>query len=172
MEWMRQFSQLYEAKIINAYTPSALDEVVLNGYHRAKKIEQGFMASLKDALLKAGMKATEAPKKQNEREKIAKKNITETVSHQIQRNFCENCNQVRPDVEFYKHRNPTTEAEWICVKCADQLQILDKFRQTAQSETSIKKMFRREYGETIKIALAKDAVAGINKSKGDVNGNR
>lgn len=130
------------------------------------------MASLKDALLKAGMKATEAPKKQNEREKIAKKNITETVAHQIQRNFCEACNQVRPDVELYKHRNPTTDAEWICVKCADQLQILDRFRQTAQSDTSIKKMFRREYGETIKIAVTKDASVSSGKPKGDFNGNR
>lgn len=132
------------------------------------------MASLKDALLKVGMKATEPVKKQNDREKIAKKDVSETVSHQIQRNFCENCNQVRPDVEFYKHRNPTTEAEWICVKCADQLHILDKFRQTAQSDTSIKMMFRREYGETIKIPVQKNAQVqrGGNRSSGDVDGNR
>lgn len=135
---------------------------------------KGTMASLKDALMKAGMKATEPAKKQNDREKIAKKNITETVSHQVQRNFCEACNQVRPDVEFYKHRNPTTDAEWICVKCADQLQILDKFRQTAQSDTSIKQMFRREYGETMKIPVQKNAQvsSGGSKDRGDVNGNR
>ncbi len=133
------------------------------------------MASLKDALLKAGMKATEPVKKQNDREKIAKKNVTEEVSHQSQRNFCENCNQVRPDVEFYKHRNPTTEAEWICLKCADQLHILDKFRQTAQSDASIKQMFRREYGETIKIAVQKNAQvqrSGSGNGRNDVNGNR
>lgn len=132
------------------------------------------MASLKDALLKAGIKPTEPVKKQNEREKIAKKQMTETISHQVQRNFCEHCNQVRPDVELYKHRNPTTEAEWICVRCADQLQILDKFRMTAQSETAIKKMFRREYGETLKIAGPKDAMgkAGFNKNRGDADGNR
>lgn len=130
------------------------------------------MASLKDALLKAGMKQTEPPKKQNDREKVAKKHVTEAVAHQVQRNFCEACNQVRPDVELYKHRNPTTEAEWICVRCADQLQILDKFRQTAQSDTSIKKMFRREYGETIKLAPNRDSQSQSNKPKGDVNGNR
>lgn len=129
------------------------------------------MASLKDALMKAGMKATEPAKKQNDREKIAKKHATEEVSHQQQRNFCENCNQVRPDVELYKHRNPTTDAEWICVRCADQLQILDKFRMTAQSDTSIKKMFRREYGETIKLAPKATAQAS-NKPRGDFDGNR
>lgn len=130
------------------------------------------MSSLKDALLKAGIKPTEAPKKQNEREKIAKKHVTEAVAHQVQRNFCEACNQVRPDVELYKHRNPTTEAEWICVRCADQLQILDKFRQTAQSDTSIKKMFRREYGETIRIAVNSSATSAGAKSRGDFDGNR
>lgn len=133
------------------------------------------MASLKDALLKAGIKETKAPepaKKQNEREKIAKKHVTEAVAHQVQRNFCEHCNQVRPDVELYKHRNPTTEADWICVRCADQLQILDKFRMTAQSDTSIKKMFRREYGETIKITPSRDPIGAGNKPKGDYDGNR
>ena len=129
------------------------------------------MASLKDAFLKAGIKPTEAPKKENEREVIKKKKMTDEISHQAQRNFCEECDQVRPDVEQYKHRNPTTEAEWICVRCADQLQILDKFRLTAQSDTSIKKMFRREYGETIKIDGPKNT-GGANRPKGDYNGNR
>ena len=58
------------------------------------------------------------------------------MAHQEQRNFCEVCDQVHPDVELYKHRNPTTEAEWICVRCADQLQIADTFRRTAQSHAS------------------------------------
>lgn len=129
------------------------------------------MASLKDALLKAGMRPTEPVKKQNEREKVAKKKMTEEISHQSQRNFCEECNQVRPDVEKYKHRNPTTEAEWICVRCADQLQILDKFRMTAQSDTSIKKMFRREYGETIKVINPEQAMMAKG-GKGGFNGNR
>lgn len=136
-----------------------------------KIILAGIMGSLKDALLKAGAKPTEAPKKQNEREKVAKKHVTEAVAHQVQRNFCEACNQVRPDVELYKHRNPTTDAEWICVRCADQLQILDKFRMTAQSDTSIKKMFRREYGETLKIANS-GATQAPPKHRGDVDGNR
>jgi RNase P subunit RPR2 len=103
------------------------------------------MGSLKDALLKAGVTTAKTP---NLRVKIDKKEKTKTISHQEQRNFCEVCDQVQPDVELYRHRNPTTEAEWICVRCADQLQIADSFRRTAQSDTSIRKMFRREYGAT------------------------
>lgn len=130
--------------------------------------------SLKDAFLKAGIKpsvdATTKAKEQNVREKIQKKKITEEVIHQGQRNYCEACDQVKPDVELYHHRNPTTEAEWICVRCADQLQIPDTFRKTAQSDTSIRKMFRREFGATIKIEAAKPTAG--NKPKGEVNGNR
>lgn len=125
------------------------------------------MRSLKEQLLKAGLKPTQNP---NEREKINKKQVTEAVLHQDQRNFCEECQQVRPDVELYYHHNPTTEAEWICVKCADQLKIADTCRQTAQSDTSIKKMFRREHGATLspdEIKLKKNS-----KPRGPVNGNR
>lgn len=128
------------------------------------------MRSLKDQLLQAGLKATQTPKAQNEREVIKKKQITEAIIHQEQRNFCEECQQVRPDVELYYHRNPTTEAEWICVKCADQLKIADTFRQTAQSDTSIKKMFRREHGATRPQTDFK--VQKFEKPKGPVNGNR
>jgi ribosomal protein L37AE/L43A len=128
------------------------------------------MGSLKDELLKAGLKATQTPKAQNEREVIKKKQVTEAIIHQEQRNFCEECQQVRPDVELYYHRNPTTEAEWICVKCADQLKIADTFRQTAQSDTSIKKMFRREHGATRPYTDFK--VQKFEKPKGPINGNR
>ena len=128
------------------------------------------MGSMKDALLKAGLRPTAQPKAQNEREVIAKKKITETVIHQEQRNFCEECQQIYPDVELYYHRNPTTEAEWICVKCADRLKIADSFRQTAQSDTSIKKMFRREHGATRPNTEFK--TVKMEKPKGPVNGNR
>lgn len=132
------------------------------------------MGSLKDELLKAGLKATQAPKAPkaaNEREQIKKKHVTEAIIHQEQRNFCEECQQVRPDVELYYHRNPTTEAEWICVKCADQLKILDIFRQTAQSDTSIKKMFRREHGITRPASEFKAATRS-DKPRGPIDGNR
>lgn len=128
------------------------------------------MGIMKDALLKAGLKATTVPKAENEREKIHRKKITETIIHQEQRNFCEECNQVHPDVELYYHNNPTTEAEWICVKCADRLKIADNCRQTAQSDTSIKKMFRREHGATRPASDIK--VVKTSKPPGDANGNR
>lgn len=132
--------------------------------------------SLKDAFLKAGIKPSVDPttkaKEQNVREKINKKKITETVIHQGQRNYCEACEQVRPDVEQYHHRNPTTEAEWICVRCADQLQIPDTFRKSAQSDTSIRKMFRREFGATINVESNSQSKPVVNKPRGDINGNR
>src|SRR5690606_38283976 len=128
--------------------------------------------SLKNALLKAGFKETANVKTQNEREHISKKKKTETIIHQEQRNFCEECEQVRPDVELYHHRNPTTEAEWICVKCADQLKIADTFRQTAQSDTSIKKMFRREHGATRPATAFAIPKFERSRNKEEVNGNR
>ena len=91
--------------------------------------------------------------------------------HQEQRNFCEECQQVRPDVELFYHRNPTTEAEWICVKCVDQLKIDDSCRQTAQSDTSIKKMFRREHGAT-RPASEFDKPVFSKPNNKEINGNR
>jgi hypothetical protein len=128
------------------------------------------MGSLKDALLKAGLKPTTSPKEPNNRDNIPKKKITESIAHQVQRNFCEECTQVQPDVEFYQHQNPTTEALWICVRCADRLKIQDKFRRTAQSDTSIKKLFRREYGPTL--SNAELNIQAALKPKGPANGNR
>jgi hypothetical protein len=129
------------------------------------------MGSMKDALLKAGLKGTPTPKAENEREKLSKKKITETVIHQEQRNYCEECRQVYPDVELYYHNNPTTEAEWICVRCADQLKIADTFRKTAQSDTSIRKMFRREYGATASSDEMRKNSA-MKTGSGPVDGNR
>ncbi len=128
------------------------------------------MGIMKDALLKAGLKPTASPKDQNAREQVAKKKVTEEVVHQQQRNFCEECQQVYPDVELYHHRNPTTEAEWLCVRCADRLKISDTCRKTAQSDTSIKKMFRREHGATMSPSEIK--AQPQSKPKGPVNGNR
>jgi len=128
------------------------------------------MSILKQALLKAGLKETAKPKDENKREHVAKSKITEAVVHQEQRNFCEECKQVRPDVELYYHRNPTTEAEWICVRCADQLRLPDSTRQTAQSDTSIKNLFRREHGATRPRTEFKTVQK--TRPKGDVDGNR
>jgi hypothetical protein len=129
------------------------------------------MKSLKEQLLKAGLKATQSVKEVNERAPIKKKQMTESVVHQVQRNFCEECQLIQPDVELYHHRNPTTEAEWICVKCADRLKIADSFRQTAQSDTCIKKLFRREHGATRPLSDFKMAQR-TDRPKGPVDGNR
>lgn len=127
--------------------------------------------SLKAAFLKAGIKPSSDAKSQNVREKIAKKKVTDEVVHQGQRNYCEHCDQVRPDVELYHHRNPTTDAEWICLRCADQLQIPDKFRKTAQSDTSKKNLFKREYGATERLEAA-PSQKNLPRKGGDVDGNR
>lgn len=122
------------------------------------------MSSMKDALIKAGFK----PKKgENERHKRAHwENVKKSVVHQEQRNYCEVCESIQPDVERYKHRNPTITAQWICVSCADRNLIDDKFRVTAQSDFSIKKLFKREYGMT-----AKELDSG-KKFNRNTNGNK
>lgn len=115
------------------------------------------MNALKEALMKAGFKETAkpakptTPKDENFRPKLppkGNKEVKETIVHQKQRNYCEECSQIKPDVEYYEHNNPTTEAEWICLRCADRLKIFDNCRRTAQSDTAIKKLFRREHGAT------------------------
>ena len=105
------------------------------------------MGSLKDALLKAGLKGT---KNENDRNKLQWKDASKSVKHQQQRNYCEVCHTVQPDVERYKHRNPTIDAQWICSACADRNQIPDETRVTNQSDFALKGMFRREFGPTKK----------------------
>ncbi len=119
--------------------------------------------SLKDALLKVGIKPVQPAKAVNERRKVKEKLKTTAEKHQEQRNFCEMCEKIQPDVEHYKHRNPSIDAEWICCQCADENSIQDRFRITSQSDMSIKKMFRRRYGETSR---------DIEKNKADLFGHR
>ncbi len=101
--------------------------------------------SMKDALKKAGFKAT---KSENERDHKPKKLETKVEVHQKTRNFCEVCDLIQPDVERFQHKNPTIDAEWICSACADKEMILDEFRMTHQSNFAIQKRYRREYGPT------------------------
>lgn len=103
--------------------------------------------SLKDALLKAGLKPTKA---ENERQRKPKKVKTKREVHQETRNYCEVCNAIYPDVEKYLHKKPTLDARWICVNCADKNEIHDQFRVTAQSEFSKTNRFKRFYGPTLK----------------------
>jgi RNase P subunit RPR2 len=130
------------------------------------------MKGLKDALLKAGLKATPDKKDNNKRVKTPKKKITKEIKDQVQRNFCEHCEQIQPDVELYRHRNASTDAEWMCIRCADRLKIDDRFRKTAQSDTAIKKLFRREHGETLSSAQLKIADAKFSNNNNPQNGNR
>lgn len=101
--------------------------------------------SLKDQLMQAGFRSE---KMENHRESAKGRERKQAEKHQTTRNFCEHCSLIHPDVERYKHRNPTTEAEWICLGCVDKLMIDDKFRVTQQSDVSKKGMFRRFFGAT------------------------
>jgi len=103
------------------------------------------MSSLKDALLKAGVKTAKA---ENERKAKYKKDVTKTEKHQYQRNFCEQCNGTYPDVERFKHRNYSVDAQWMCVNCADLAEIHDDCRVTNQSEFSKQSKYIRRYGPT------------------------
>jgi len=98
--------------------------------------------SIKDALQQAGFKAS---RQENERPKLAKKQITKKVKHQETRNYCEVCNNILPDVEKYQHNNPTIRVQWICARCADINQIPDRTRVTSQSEFSKTGIFHREF---------------------------
>lgn len=125
------------------------------------------MGSLKDALKQAGFSSS---KTQNERGKTRGKVMTKTEKNQFTRNFCEVCERTLPDVERYKHRNPTVDAQWICVGCADLHMIEDRFRVTAQSDFAKSNRFKRFYGETIKLDLNKEKnTSGPNRN---ADGNR
>lgn len=103
------------------------------------------MGSMKDALTKAGLSST---KGQNERTHSRGRVKEASEKHQEARNFCEVCDLIQPDVERFKHRNPTIDAEWICSACADRNQIDDKFRITHQSDFAKARRYRREHGAT------------------------
>ncbi|MCK5883954.1 MAG: hypothetical protein KAG61_09710 [Bacteriovoracaceae bacterium] len=103
-------------------------------------------SSLKDALLKVGFSE---PNQENKRPIKKKKKMTNTEAHQEERDFCEVCKSVQPDVERYKHRNPLLDGEWVCCNCADEHMLHDKFRVSTQSNYSRKNIFMRRYGPTL-----------------------
>lgn len=69
--------------------------------------------------------------------------------HHHLRTDCEACEKSSPDVEYYQHPNRSFPHYWLCVRCADEHNILDDFRQTKQSQHSMSGAFRRNYGRTI-----------------------
>lgn len=64
------------------------------------------------------------------------------------RTFCDACGKTSPDVEYYQHTNRRLDKYWLCVRCADENNILDDTRQTHQSPQAQKKLFLRGYGAT------------------------
>lgn len=122
--------------------------------------------SLKDALQQAGFQKT---KKENERKHIPKTRKMKSEIHQEERNFCEVCSSVQPDVEKYKHRNQLLVAEWICCNCADEYLIHDQFRITEQSDFSKKKTFSRRYGPTLNVEENKKNFLKPQKGRSNPN---
>jgi ribosomal protein L37AE/L43A len=118
---------------------------------------------MKDALMKAGFKTAKTAKSENVREPTRGREVKKSEVHQGERNFCEACQLHQPDVERYKHRNPHTDAEWICSACADKLEIHDQCRTTQQSEFARSKRFRREYGPTFDLNSKAGHKAGPGK---------
>lgn len=124
------------------------------------------MANLKDALLKVGLKST---KIENERKSSYKKDISKTQKHQMDRNFCEQCETTQPDVERFKHKNYSIDAQWMCVNCADIAQIHDDCRVTNQSDFSKQNKYIRRYGPTKVFEGQKDLRKAPKHQRGNSN---
>lgn len=109
------------------------------------------MDQLKAALLKAGL-VSKTKQKEIRREDAKKRHVKKQrkTAHEHQlRIVCELCNKTSPDVEYYQHTNKLVgNPKWLCLRCADDNQIDDTCRQTAQSSQSQTKLFRRQYGRT------------------------
>ncbi len=109
------------------------------------------MDQMRQALMKAGVVTKEKQKeirREDAKTRHIKKQRRTSHEHQL-RIVCELCKKTSPDVEYYQHRNRVVgEAKWLCMRCADDNQINDDFRQTAQSQDSQTKLFRRQYGRT------------------------
>lgn len=101
--------------------------------------------SMKDALKNVGLNST---KTENMRDSAKGRERKQSEKHQHTRNFCEVCELIMPDVERFKHKNPTIDAEWICIGCADKNNIMDDTRMTHQSDFAKQNKYRREFGAT------------------------
>lgn len=109
------------------------------------------MDQLKQALINAGVVTKDKQKelrRENAKERHIKKQRRTAHEHQL-RIVCELCTKTSPDVEYYEHRNRVVgDHKWLCMRCADDHQIDDNLRQTAQSQDSKTGLFRRQYGRT------------------------
>jgi thymidine kinase len=107
---------------------------------------------LKQALINAGI-VTKDKLKDLERENVKKRHLKSGAKMREDhlRIVCEACEKTAPDVERYGHKNRMLEnKQWLCLKCADQYQILDDCRLTHQSSQAKQGMFIRQYGRTKK----------------------
>lgn len=107
--------------------------------------------SLKEALEKAGLKSSRRENEQKKKQKVSRQ-PTEVEKHHQHRSFCDCCKKTAPDVEFYKHNNPSIQANWLCIVCADKHFIPDDTRQSNQSAFAMRGTFRRRYGRTKKFS--------------------
>ena len=128
--------------------------------------------SLKDALEKAGFKATNKPEKPKKtfkkREEKTYQPRKKTHTHHKQRTTCDVCRMILPDVELFEHKNPAIlHAKWICVSCADKHMIPDTQRKTAQSESSKQRMYRRYFGRTVKHIPSQNEASNSDSAKRD-----
>jgi len=103
--------------------------------------------SLGDALKKAGLKSSEMKRKEAHATKDKAKDGSKIHDHH-HRTECEACHKTAPDVERYEHRNRLIDVQWLCILCADQYKISDDLRKTAQSSSSKRRLFIRNYGHT------------------------
>lgn len=101
--------------------------------------------SLKEALEKAGLKPS---KRRNKRKKPKKSQQPQNERQPQHQSFCDCCKKTAPDVELYRHSNPSLQAKWLCIICADNHFIPDDTRQTNQSDFAMRGTFRRRYGKT------------------------
>ena len=108
---------------------------------------------LKQALLNAGLIGKDTLK-EIEREKVMKRHLKKggKIREDQLRIVCEACEKSAPDVERYFHKNRLIDGkEWLCLRCADEYQINDDLRTTAQSTQAKQGLFIRQYGRTKKI---------------------
>lgn len=106
--------------------------------------------SLGDAFKKAGILSSEMKRKQAHGTKDKAKDGSKIHEHHS-RTECEFCRGSAPDVERYEHRNQLLDVQWLCLKCADEYKISDDLRRTAESSSSKRKLFIRNYGHTRKL---------------------
>ncbi len=112
------------------------------------------MDQLKKALIDAGI-VTKEKLREEQREKMTQRHIAkqrkEGHEHQL-RIVCELCSKTSPDVEYYEHQNRMVgDKKWLCMRCADDHQIDDRLRKTAQSQNARTNLFIRQYGRTQKV---------------------